>query len=108
MAIKVNVKEIDTRWLDARCLNIMANYARRAELHDETIIEISDSAALEQIVAHVMTTDCADLLNIYDQLKLQLRNLLAKENNKDKLKSLKNYLPQAASSKRPNLPLYLT
>ena len=108
MAIKVNVKEIDARWLDARCLNIMASYARRAELHDQTIIEIADSTALEQIVTHVMTTDCADLLAIYDQLKLQLRNLLAKENNKEKLKSLKNYLPQAVPSKMPNLPLYLT
>jgi len=90
MLKRVNIKDIKVQWLNARCLNIMAKYAKLAHETDETIIMVSSDSCLSDIVSHANNSNSQEIKWVYDELKGALRDLLSTSRLQTELKALES------------------
>lgn len=91
MVTKVNIKDIKVQWLNARCLNSMAKYAKLAYDIDETIIMVSSDSCLKDIVDHASASTNEQTKWVYNELKAALRDLLTLSHIQPKLDALQTY-----------------
>lgn len=91
MATKIKIRDIKAQWLNAKCLNIIAKYARQASLVDGTKISMSSDKCLVDVTEHVSRSIDPTLTSIYQELKAELRILLKADHLQPKLDALQRY-----------------
>lgn len=91
MVTRVKIGDIKVQWLNAKCLNIIARYARLAYEVDETKIRMSSDTCLVDVTAHATQSDHPELKRIFRELKVELKILLAADHLQPKLDALEKY-----------------
>ena len=95
MVTRVKIGDIKVQWLNAKCLNIIAKYARLAYEVDETKIRMSSDSCLVDVTKHVSRSQNAELRAIFRELKAELKVVLAADHLQPKLDALEKYTSQS-------------
>jgi len=91
MTTRVNIQDIKVQWLNAKCLNLIAKYARQACEYDMTKIRMSSDTCLVDVVEHATQTHNRELRTIYRELKEELSVLLSSDHLQPKLDGIPRY-----------------
>jgi len=75
--LKIHTSDIPTSWLNARCRNLISKYALIAFRHDGRVFDLRSDKILSELSKHSKTTNHQQLKTIYQQLKDELRTVLA-------------------------------
>lgn len=94
MITRVKIRDIKVQWLNAKCLNLIAKYARYAYEYDKTKIRMSSDTCLTDVVDHAQETFDSNLKEIFREIKGELRTLLAADHLQPKLDALEKYESQ--------------
>ena len=75
--IRVRTSDIPTSWLNAYCRNLISKYALIAYRLDGTIIDLRSEKILSALSLHSKQTQNHELINLYAELKSELKLVVA-------------------------------
>ncbi len=95
--VRIRTCDIPTSWLNARCRNLISKYALLAFRHDGTVFDLRSEQLLSKLSKHARMTEPQELQGIYQELKNELRAIVAEPSLKtavsimaEKLRFLEN------------------
>lgn len=106
--VRIRTSDIPTRWLNARCRNLISKYALIAYRQDGIVFDLRGEKILSHLSQHSKLTTNNELQGIYRQLKGELKLVVACPSLKmavnimaEKLNYIENgHLEMSASRKR--------
>ncbi len=75
--VRIRTSDIPTRWLNARCRNLISKYALIAYRQDGIVFDLRGEKILSQLSQHSKLTIHEELREIYAQLKGELKLVVA-------------------------------
>ena len=80
-----DIRKIKRQHLNAKCLILMAKFARTLHRVDGTALRLQDSNIIEQIAHHCDHSDNSELHTIYTHLRLEILKVVCRSPNGNSL-----------------------
>lgn len=97
---KIRTGDIPTSWLNARCRNLVSKYALIAFRQDGSVFDLRGENIIAELSFHAKMSENAELGAIYQEIRTELRQMLASPSFKDDLSLLAEQTIETESTKR--------
>jgi len=81
---KIGLSEVKIEWLNKRTLVLISIFAHAANKMEDHVIDLRTDDVLSQISDLAKTSGNAELIDIYDRIKREIKVSLSKENSSAK------------------------